>query len=123
MTVDRFLPDTQPMAQPQEPQGKNRTPSPPQAGRAKKKQRVVDQPPRIPSDAPARTPPRVSGGITIREPVNDCRPTAQVGTDVASSSQPELGWQPTFKLGDRPLPASASIRTWAQGEGGGWRKA
>ena len=43
---------------------------------------------------------------------------AQEGAGVASSSQAALGWQPTFMLGGEPLPADASVRTWAQDEGG-----
>ena len=27
-------------------------------------------------------------------------------------------WQPTFTLGGEPLPAVASVKMWAQGEGG-----
>nr|POF06576.1 hypothetical protein CFP56_17310 [Quercus suber] len=54
----------------------------------------------------------------IREPVSDARPVAQVGSHVASSSWPKVGWQTTFKLGNEPLPVIASVRTWAQGEGG-----
>jgi len=27
-------------------------------------------------------------------------------------------WQPTFKLGDGPLPTSANIKAWAQGQEG-----
>lgn len=37
---------------------------------------------------------------------------------MASPSQPEVGWQPNFQLGDKPLPANAIVRLWAQGEGG-----
>jgi len=37
---------------------------------------------------------------------------------MASSSRPEVGWQTTFRLGNEPLPMTASIRTWAQEEGG-----
>ena len=37
---------------------------------------------------------------------------------MASSSWLEVSWQPTFKFDDRPLLASASIRSWAQGQGG-----
>ena len=65
-----------------------------------------------------KTPPRVSGKIMIRESDSDSWPTAQVETNMASSSQPEVGWQATFKLGDKPLPVSTNVRTWAQGKGG-----
>ena len=37
---------------------------------------------------------------------------------MASSSQSKVGWQATFKLGNEPLPVTANVRTWAQGEGG-----
>ena len=37
---------------------------------------------------------------------------------MASSSQTVPNWQPTFTLGDGPLPTFASIRTWDKGEGG-----
>lgn len=77
-----------------------------------------DQPLGVPGDAPARTPPRASRGITIREPAGVTRPIAQVGTNVASSSQPEMGWQTTFKPSNEPLLLSAGVRTWSQGEGG-----
>ena len=68
MIVDWFLVGAYPAAQPH-PQGKDQTPPPPPpfppVSRAKKKQHVTDQPPRVPSDAPSRTLPRVSGRITI----------------------------------------------------------
>ena len=54
----------------------------------------------------------------IREPVGESQPAAQVGANVASSSQPEVHWQPTFKLGDGPLSAMANVRVWVKGEGG-----
>lgn len=63
-------------------------------------------------------PPRAFGGITIREPRDDVRLAAQVWSHVASSLRQEVGWQTTFRLGHEPLPAIASVRTWAQGEGG-----
>ena len=56
--------------------------------------------------------------ITIQEPGGNVQPTAQVGSHVASSSRPEVGWQTTFRLANEPLPMIASVRTWAQGEGG-----
>ena len=37
---------------------------------------------------------------------------------MASTSRFEAGWQATFKLGNKPLLVSASVRTWAQGERG-----
>ena len=42
MTIDRFLPDTRPTAQPQQPHGKDWTPPLPSAGHAKKKQHLAD---------------------------------------------------------------------------------
>lgn len=91
MTADRFLTGTRPTTQPQQPQGKEQTP--PSLPRcSKKKQRVADQQTGIPTDVPLKTPPRPSTRIVIREPVGDFRPTPQTGTDVASSSQPEVIW-------------------------------
>lgn len=89
MTFDRFLTGTRPTTQ---PQGKDRTPPPPLPGRAKKKQCVVDQQIGTPTNVPLKTPPRISIGIVIWEPVGDSRPTPQTGTNVASSSQPEVIW-------------------------------
>ena len=54
----------------------------------------------------------------IQEPVGESQPTTQVGANVASSSWPEVHWQPTFKFGDGPLSATASVRVWDKGEGG-----
>ncbi|KAL0005688.1 hypothetical protein SO802_013249 [Lithocarpus litseifolius] len=108
MTFDQFLPGTRPTAQPQHPSGKDRTSPPPPTDRTKKKQRITDQPSRVLSDAPSRTPNQVVCKIVIREPAGDSWTTAQVGTNVASSSQTEARWQATFKLSDKPLLASAS---------------
>ena len=91
MTIDRFLPSTCPTAQPQKPQGKDQTPPPPPADRTKKKQHIVDQPPRVPSDAPAKTPLLMSSRIMIWELAGTSQSTAQVGTNVASSSWHEEG--------------------------------
>ena len=74
MTIDRFFPGACLAAQ-SHSQGKDHTPPSPPAGHAKMKQRVGDQLPQVPSDAPSRTPPQVLGGITIREPVGDPWPT------------------------------------------------
>ena len=49
----------------------------------------------------------------IRELLGDSRPRAKGSKDVASSSQSVDIWQPTFKLSDRTLPASTSIKAWA----------
>ena len=54
-------------------------------------------------DASARTLPRLSKGITIREPT----PTAQ---NMASSSQTSPAWQPSFMLDGKPLPSTACVR-------------
>jgi len=77
-----------------------------------------DQPPKAPSDAPSKTLPWLSGGITIREPVVESPAAVQASGKVASSSQPVIPWQPTFKLGKGPLPATASAIVWDKGEGG-----
>ena len=76
-------------------------PQPPpssQAGRARKKQKVTDQPSTGPGDAVAQTPPRPAGGIVIREP-----PT-EAGTGGASSSQVAPAWEPKILLDGKPLP-------------------
>ena len=46
----------------------------------------------------------------IQELLGDSRALAKGSKDVASSSQSMDIWQPTFKLGDRTLPASTSIK-------------
>ncbi|KAK9992022.1 hypothetical protein SO802_027007 [Lithocarpus litseifolius] len=76
------------IAEPGAVEGKDRTP-PLAASRPKKKQHVGDQPPRVTSEAPSKTPPLGLVGIVIWEPVSDPRPTAQVRTDVVSSSRPK----------------------------------
>ena len=75
LIADRFLSGTQPSAQPQQTQAKDRTP-PSSTGRQKKKQRVEDQPLRVLSDVPTKTPPQLSGGITIRERESGPQPVA-----------------------------------------------
>ena len=87
LSIDRFLPGAHLAIQPQKTLAKDRTLPLPSSGRAKKKQRIGD-PPKVPSDALSKTPPRASGGIVIREPTGASRPTAQVGTNVASFSRP-----------------------------------
>ena len=74
LSIDRFLLGAYPTAQPQKTPTKDRTPPPPSSSRAKKKQCVSD-PPKVPSDAPSKNPPRASGGIVIREPVDASRST------------------------------------------------
>ena len=54
----------------------------------------------------------------IREPVAKSLSTIQASENVASSSQPVVPWQPTFKLGKGPLPATTSAIVWDKGEGG-----
>nr|POE91373.1 guanine nucleotide exchange factor spike 1 [Quercus suber] len=54
MIFDQFFPSAHPTAQSQ-PQGEDRASPSLAGGRVKKKQRVVDQPPRVTSDAPLRT--------------------------------------------------------------------
>lgn len=105
------------MAQPQYPPSGGQTPPLPTA-HTRKRQRTTDQSPRTLGDAPSRTPPQASDKITIREPTSDTQPTAQVETNVTSSSQQETGWQTISRLDNDPFPVTASVRTWAQGEGG-----
>lgn len=127
MTLDCFMPSACPAAQQQAPQGRSQTPSPPPPARSRKRQGITDQPSKGSRDAPPKTPPaRTFGGIVIWEPVNAARPTAQMRSNVASFSWPEVGWQAVFRLRNEPFPVTASVRTWAQGEGGGslrvWRR-
>ena len=115
LTVERFVPGARQSNQPPPPQGRGQVPqpSPPtQAGRARKKQKVTDQPSTCPGEAAAQTPPRPSGGIVIREP-----PT-EAGTGGASSSQVAPAWEPKILLDGKPLPSTACIRMWDKGEGG-----
>jgi len=118
MTVSRFLPSSQPSAEPQQPQGKGQALPPSSSNRAKKKQCLDDQPSKAPSDAQSKTPPWPSNGITIREPVAKSLSAVQVDGKAAPSSQPIVPWQPTFKLGKGPLPATASAIVWDKGVGG-----
>lgn len=91
--IDRFLPSASLMAQQQQNQGKNQTPPPPPPARSRKRQHTTNQPPRGLGDAPPKTPPPWAlGVIVIREPTIDARPAAQVGSNVASSSRPKVGW-------------------------------
>ena len=46
------------------------------------------------------------------------QPAAQGNAEVASSSRATPNWQPTFIFDGEPLPITASVRMWAQGEGG-----
>ncbi|KAK9990268.1 hypothetical protein SO802_025253 [Lithocarpus litseifolius] len=101
----------------QQTRARDRTPPPP-PGRQKKKQRVGDPPFGRQGDAPSRTPPCPSSGIVIQESVSGSQPVARGGTGPASSSHHPASWQSTFILGSEPLPATASLRLWAQGEGG-----
>ena len=56
----------------------------------------------------------------IWEPMGDPRPSDKDGMDMVSSSRPEAIWQPNFKFGDGPLPASM---LGPKAKGGGWPKA
>ena len=115
MTIDRFVPGARQPNQPPPSQDRGQVSHPPpssQAGRAKKKQKVTDQPSTGPRDAVVHTPPQPAGGIFIREP------QTQVGAGVASSSQVALAWKPKFLLDGKPLPSTACVRMWEKGEGG-----
>ena len=71
MTIDRFVPGARQPNQPPPSQGRGQGPQPPpssQAGRARKKQKVTDQPSTGLRDAAVQTPPQPTGGIVIREP-------------------------------------------------------
>ena len=43
---------------------------------------------------------------------------AQIGMNVASTSQAAVEWQPTFQLDGKPLPTFANVKVWDKGEGG-----
>ena len=87
-------------------------PPSPQAGRARKWQRVTDQPPTGLGDVATQTPPLPIGGIVIHEP------QTQVGPGVASSSQVAPAWKPKFLLDGKPLPSTTCVQMWEKGEGG-----
>ena len=115
MTIDRFVPDARQPTQPPPSQGRSQVPPPPssfQAGRARKKQRVVDQLSTGLGDTTVQTPPWPTGGIVIHES------QTQVGPGVASSSQAAPAWKPKFLLDGKPLPSTACVRMWEKGEGG-----
>ncbi|XP_030925072.1 uncharacterized protein LOC115952134 [Quercus lobata] len=115
LSVERFVPGARQSNQPPTPEGRGQVPQPsppPQAGRARKKQKVTDQPSTCPGEVAAQTPPRPTGGIVIREP-----PT-EAGTGGASSSQVAPAWEPKILLDGKPLPSTACIRMWDKGEGG-----
>ena len=83
MTIDRFVPGARQPTQPPPSQGRSQVPHPPpssQAGRARKKRRVADQPSSGSGDVAVQTPPQPIGGIVIRDQ------QTQVGPGVASSS-------------------------------------
>ena len=122
LIVSRFILGASQTVQQQPPQGCGSAPlahppPPPPSRRTRKRQWVTDLTSTSLGDAQIQTPPQLSRGVTIWEP------PAQVGTNVASSSQPVQLWQPTFELDGTPLPASASIRAWEKGERGRVAKA
>ena len=43
---------------------------------------------------------------------------AQTGTNVASTSQVVLEWQPTFQLDGKPFLVITSVQVWDKGKGG-----
>ena len=115
MTIDCFVPGARQPNQPPPSQGRSQAPQPPpssQAGWARKKQKVTDQPSTGSGDAAVQTPSQPTGGIVIREP------QTQVGPGVASSSQAATAWKPKFLLDGKPLPSTACVRMWEKGEGG-----
>ncbi|XP_030970474.1 uncharacterized protein LOC115990842 [Quercus lobata] len=68
LSVERFVPGARQSNQPPPPEGRGQVPQPsppPQAGRARKKQKVTDQPSTCPGEVAAQTPPRPTGGIVI----------------------------------------------------------
>lgn len=118
LIAERFLSGSQPTAQPQQARVGDHTPPPLPSGHAKKKQRLTEQQTVVLTNVVMKSPPRVSTGIVIQEPVGVLWPTPQTDVDEASFSQLKEGWQPTLKLGDGPLLASASVSAWSHGQGG-----
>ena len=114
MTIDRIMPGARQPNQPPPSQGRGQASylPPSQAGRAKKKQKVTDQPSTGPGDSAVHTPPQPAGGIVIREL------ETQAGAGVASSSQVAPAWKPKFLLDGKPLPSTACVQMWEKGEGG-----
>ena len=112
MSISRFMPGTQtPEQQLPPPTQVQSPPPPPPPNRQCKRPRTNEQAQPGSGDVPARTPPRQSRGITIREPT----PATQ---NVASSSQTSPAWQPSFMLDGKPPTSSACVRVWEKGEGG-----
>ena len=109
MTMERFIPSARPSAQQQQALGRDQHPP---TTRTQKRQRITD-PPQVQKEAPSRTPPvAVTGGLVIREPTGGARPTWQLGSNVVSSSTHSVvEWQTIFRLGNEPLPMTASVRT------------
>ena len=115
MTIDRFVLGARQPTQPPPSQGRSQVPPPPpssQAGRARKKQRGVDQLSMGPGDVAIQTPPRPTGCIVIHEPQTQVRP------GVASFSQAAPAWKPKFLLDGKPLPSTACMQMWEKGKGG-----
>ena len=72
MSISRFVPGSQAPKQQQPPltQVQSPPPPPPPSSRQRKRPRTVEQAQPGSGDAPTRTPPRPSRGITIREPTS-----------------------------------------------------
>ena len=111
--INCFVPGARPVVQQQLPRGRGQTPPlPPPSDRSRKRQRTAEQTPIGSGDTPTRTPPQPSRGIIIQEP------TAQIGTNVASTSRAIPEWQPTFQLDGKPLLMTTSVRVWDKSKGG-----
>ena len=112
MLISRFVPGVQAPEQQQPPPTQVQSPSPfPPPSRQHKRPRTVEQTQPGSGDAPTRTPPRPSKGITIQEPTH-------TALNVASLSQTSPAWQPSFMLDFKPLLSSACVQVWEKGEGG-----
>ena len=112
MTADWFLPSARQTPPQQAP--------PPRAPRRRKRPYSTDEPTKPQGDVPSRTPPIQSIALlVIREPAQDPRPSAVVGTNIASSSAASVArWQCAFRLGNWPLPTRSSVRNWDKRQGG-----
>ena len=121
MTIDRFVLGVRQVVQQPPSQSQIQAPPPPQIGRVRKRQRVVEQMLMGPGSTTTRNPSRPTSSIVIQEL------QTQVGPSVASSSQAVQAWKPKFLLDSKLLPANAYVRMWRKVKGAAlpklWRRA
>ena len=111
MMADRFLPGGR-QNPPQE------APHPPAPCR-RKRPHSLDEPVDSQEHAPSWTPPvQSTAPLIIQEMTQGSRPSAMVGSNIASSSAPPaVGWQNVFRIGNWPLLTTSNVRNWKKGEG------